>query len=111
MKGYKKVAALMGAYPELGIVSQFSTLNLQSLLYRQAELVSLQQDLHELEIADDRSSDAEKRTFSRDWNALSLADEEDENNEQWKLVLEIRDRLKDYSELIFASPVYLTLGY
>jgi hypothetical protein len=55
MKGYTKIAALMGKYPELGMISQFSSLNIQSLLYRQAELIGLQQDLHELEAAKDRS--------------------------------------------------------
>lgn len=88
----------MGKYPELGMVSQFSSLNIQTLLYRQAEIISLQQDLQELEDSSDRSPDEEKRKFSRDWNALSSAEEKDGSDEQWKLVLLIRERLKEYSE-------------
>lgn len=106
MKGYKKIATLMGNYPELGMVSQFSSLNIQSLLYRQAELISLQQDLQELVDSSDRSSDEEKREFSRDWNALSSANEKDGSDEQWRLVLLIRERLKAYSEF---CPVFSDL--
>ncbi|PMD16822.1 hypothetical protein NA56DRAFT_579789 [Hyaloscypha hepaticicola] len=103
MKGYKKIAALMGKYPELGMVSQFSFLNIQSLLYRQAELIGLQQDLHELEAANDRSQDEEKRLFSRDWYALSSAEEHDGSDEQWRLVLLIREKLKEYSKFTPAT--------
>lgn len=103
MKGYKKIAALMGKYPGLGMVSQFSFLNIQSLLYRQAELIGLQQDLHELEAANDRSQDEEKRLFSRDWYALSSAEEHDGSDEQWRLVLLIREKLKEYSKFTPAT--------
>jgi hypothetical protein len=89
----------MGKYPELGMVSQFSSLNIQSLLYRQAELIGLQQDLHEFEVANDRSQDEEKRLFSRDWYALSSAEERDGSEEQWILVLLIREKLKEYSKI------------
>ena len=104
MKGYKKIAALMGKYPELGMVSQFSSLNIQSLLYRQAELIGLQQDLHELEVANDRSQDEEKTLFSRDWYALSSAEAHDGSDEQWRLVLLIREKLKEYSKFVPAIP-------
>ena len=103
MKVYKKIAALMGKYPELGMVSQFSSLNIQSLLYRQAELIGLQQDLHELEVANDRSQDEEKRLFSRDWYALSSAEERDGSDEQWRLVLLIREKLKEYSKFFLRA--------
>jgi hypothetical protein len=98
MKGYKKIAALMGKYPELGMVSRFSSLNIQSLLYRQAELIGLQQDLHELEVNNDKSPYTVKASFSRNYLALSSAEEYDGSYEQWKLVLEIREKLKEYSK-------------
>lgn len=87
MKGYKKIATLMGKYPELGMVSQMSSLNIQSLLYRQAELIDLQKDLQELEIENEESQDGERRLFSTDWWALSSAKEDDGSDAQWKLVL------------------------
>jgi hypothetical protein len=98
MKGYKKIATLMGKYPELGTVSRFSSLNIQNLLYMQAELIGLQQDLHELETVNDRSPDEVKASFSRNWLALKSAQEHDGSDEQWKLVLLIREKLKEYSE-------------
>jgi hypothetical protein len=97
MKGYNKIAALMGKYPESAIISQFSQLNIQNLLYLQAEIIELQQDLRELEEANDRSPDAKRAAFSTNWSDLSSADEKDGSNEQWLLMLTIREKLKEYS--------------
>ena len=44
----------MGRYPESAIIPQFSELNIQNILYLQAELIGLQKDLRELEDANDR---------------------------------------------------------
>lgn len=88
----------MGKYPELGTVSRFSSLNIQNLLYMQAELIGLQQDLHEIETVNDRSPDEVKSSFSRNWLALRSAEEHEGSDEQWKLVLLIREKLKEYSE-------------
>ena len=65
MKGYNKIAALMGKYPESAIVSQFSDLNIQNILYLQAEIIQLRKDLRELEDANDRSLEPAKASFSR----------------------------------------------
>jgi hypothetical protein len=97
MKGYNKIAALMGRYPESAIISQFSELNIQNLLYLQAELIGLQKDLRELEDANDRSSDPERSAYSRNWDALSSAKKEGGSNEQWKLMQLINVKLKEYS--------------
>jgi len=99
MKGYAKIAALMGKYPESSFISQFSALNIQDLLYRQAELIGLQQNLRRLEESNDYSNDDEKARFATDWFALSSADgHEKGGSEQWELVLEIRQKLKEYSK-------------
>jgi hypothetical protein len=97
MKGYNKIAALMGKYPESAIISQFSELNIQNLLYLQAEIIGLQQDLRVLEEANDRSPDTKRAAFSTNWSVLSSADEKDGSDEQWLLVLTIREKLKEYS--------------
>jgi hypothetical protein len=101
MKGYNKIAALMGLYPESAIICQFSELNIQNILYLQAELIGLHKDLRELEDANDRSLDRERSSFSRNWDALSSAKKEDGSDEQWKLVLSIRNKLKEYSMYSF----------
>ena len=105
MKGYTKLAALMGKYPNVGMVSQFSALNIQSLLYMQAEVAELQQELHELEIENDRSENSDRVRFSRSWKLLSSGEPSDGSDEQWKLVLLIREKFKQYSErYCFSSP-------
>jgi hypothetical protein len=98
MKGYTKIAALMGKYPNLGMVSQFSSLNIQNLLYMQAELAELQQQLHELQVYNDRSENPNMARFSRSWVLMSSAEADEESNEQWKVALLIREKLKQYSE-------------
>jgi hypothetical protein len=97
MKGYNKIAALMGRYPESAIVSQFSDLNILNILYLQAEIIGLRKDLRELEDANDRSQEPARASFSRNWYELSSAEEINGSDEQWKLVLLIREKLKEYS--------------
>lgn len=48
MNGYAKVAHLMAKYEEFAILKRFKALNYQSLLYRQAEITCLQEDLEKL---------------------------------------------------------------
>ncbi len=43
--GYTALALLMGRVPEVAIFRRFSTLNARNLLYLQAELVQLEDDL------------------------------------------------------------------
>ncbi|TGO53179.1 hypothetical protein BCON_0128g00060 [Botryotinia convoluta] len=101
MRGYNEIASFMSRYPESVIVSRFSELNIQNIIYLQAEIFGLQKDLKELEDASDRSPDAGRAKFSRDWFEFSTADEVDGSEEQWKLVLKIREKLKEYNEAIF----------
>ena len=96
MEGYAKLASLMGAYPEVAILRRFGALNAQNLLYLQAELVALEANLRACE-SQDRSR-PERSAFSKDWYTLSqsaLADEE--SGDQWRTVLKIRKRLRQYS--------------
>lgn len=125
MEGYTKIATLMGAYPEVAIFRRFAALNTQNLLYLQAELIHLESRLRRLENADQQSGDRQRQLLSFDWYKLStFVDEpkavdpipqdqasvcgskvsgnskEDESvgSERWTLVLEIRAKLKEYSE-------------
>jgi hypothetical protein len=43
----------MGRYPESAVISRFSELNIQILLYPQVEIIALQENLRELEKAND----------------------------------------------------------
>ena len=55
MTPYSGPAALMATYPETIILRTFSELNKKNLLYYQAEVVSLERELQEIEEEDQRS--------------------------------------------------------
>jgi hypothetical protein len=46
LEGYRKVATLMGTYSEFAILRSFHTLNMQNLLYLQAEITHLEAKMH-----------------------------------------------------------------
>jgi len=71
MEGYTKLAALMGAYPEVAIVRRFAALQMQRILYLQAELVDLESQLRDIEEGDRLSGDEERQDCAFDWLALS----------------------------------------
>lgn len=97
MDGYAKVARLMSRYEEFAILKRFKTLNYQDLLYRQAEITYLQEDLEKL--ADRDSTDQARQSYVKDWWALAhTATEQDEGSEQWRKIQQIRKKLDEYSE-------------
>ncbi|KAF2094721.1 hypothetical protein NA57DRAFT_45802 [Rhizodiscina lignyota] len=109
MKGYTKIAALMSQYPESAIVKRFSDLNIQNILYLQAELVGLQQDLRRCEAENETSRDVEKEQLLLDWYTLSSTRDGEEDNEQWQLALRIREKLKEYDEAVVRYSQMLSL--
>lgn len=129
MSGYNKLAALMGAYPEVAIFRRFAALNAQNILHFQAEIVDLEITLREYESADDNSDDPARSRLGRNWYALSrsvraISPKTSEGDppivptasgvpeirdpggqlpchsasRQYSIILELRSRLKDYSE-------------
>ena len=103
MEGYAKLASLMGSHPEVAILRRFATLNAQNLLYLQAELVALENDLQSIAAEDCASGDPHRTIYSRDWYTLSQSENRTAGDKragkQWQTVLSIRDKLKDYSNL------------
>lgn len=101
MEGYAKLASLMGAHPEVAILRRFGALNTQNLLYLQAELVALENDLRQFSHEDSTSQDPNRELYSRDWYSLSMSKSDANNCEgvgnQFRVVLMIRDKLKEYS--------------
>lgn len=85
--------------PETAIFRRFGFLNAQNLLYMQAELVSLENQLRRLQAEDAEAGSAVRSRYAENWFYLSTATTEDGgNDEQWELMKEIRSKLKDYSE-------------
>ncbi|KAB2573310.1 hypothetical protein DBV05_g8034 [Lasiodiplodia theobromae] len=90
----------MGDIPETAIFRRFGFLNAQNLLYMQAELVNLEDRLRRVQARDARASGS-REWYAKNWFFLGHPeDQEDGDDEQWELVKEIRERLKEYNETI-----------
>jgi hypothetical protein len=94
MEGYAKVAQFMGTHDEFAILRRFNALNMQSLLLLQAEIAHLEADLHKVAASDVK--DEARSYYAHDWWSLSQG-EGDDDLEQWHTVLEIREKLDQYS--------------
>jgi hypothetical protein len=99
MEGYAKVAQLMGRHPELAIIRKFKRANLQNLLYLQAEITFIEEELRQIENRDIRHGQ-QRGNFAHDWWFLANADTS-EDNEQWSKALQLRGKLEQYSGLPF----------
>ncbi|KAF2195547.1 hypothetical protein K469DRAFT_616292 [Zopfia rhizophila CBS 207.26] len=97
MEGYAKIAALMGTHPEFAIVRSFRALNIQNMLYLQAEITHLEAQLRRL-VEDDFAS-GNRPHHAHDWWTLSQRDEVDDAS-QWEAVLKIREKLEKYNDAL-----------
>jgi len=95
MEGYAHAASFMHQNSETAIFRHFGRLSIQNLLYLQAELVELEHELGELVDKDKRSRHPNSQYYARDWWFLANS-ERDGDDSQWKKVLEIRTKLKEY---------------
>lgn len=92
-RGYRGLAGFIG--PQLhegtGVFKRFKNLNTLNLLYMQAELMSLEQELKVLAYIDTRHP--HRQAF-----ATSVRDlKQSPDNPQWSKILEVRNMLKTYS--------------
>ena len=94
MEGYAKVARFMGRHTEFALFRRFRALNMQNLLYLQAEIIHLEADLYKLASEDIRHG--KRQNHAHDWWSLSQG-ESDGDTEQWELMLELREKLEKYS--------------
>ena len=103
-RGFHKLASMMGEQPEYAVLRRFGALNVQNLLYYQAELAELEVKLNNAVEADYASGDPDRVLYDRFWKAL-MASETDANGnpEQLNTVRAIRRTLKEYSKLHRAS--------
>lgn len=61
MGSYNKLSKFMGSWPEVAIFRRFGALNAQNLLFMQAELVRLEDELQSIREDDEQSTDLEKK--------------------------------------------------
>lgn len=100
--GYPRLAGQMGRLPQLGVFRRFGALNMRSLLYYQAELAQIEQDLIQTELEDARNTQDLQGDYCGNWADLSgsTTDHNQEfSGEQWELVLKMRKLLKEYSKI------------
>lgn len=104
--GYDQVAQFMSAHDEFAILRRFRALNMKNLLYLQAEILHLEEDLSELATRDTESPG--RRYHGRDW--WSLANGQDEGDrEQWAKVLHLREKLATYNDAVLKQAQFARL--
>lgn len=96
--GYGKVAELMSAHDEFAVLRRFRHLNIKNLLYIQAEIAHLEEELRELAGRD--SADPELRFHGRDWWSLANGGDKGSSQEHWRKVLQLRERLGLYNDAV-----------
>jgi len=97
MAGYSRLAALMRNRHDLAIFRQFSDLNVKNLLYMQGELVRLEVELEMMASENKNSRDLEKADFEKSVTTMIGPHRAEDGHKHWAKVLEIREKLKDYS--------------
>ncbi|ORY12689.1 hypothetical protein BCR34DRAFT_482138 [Clohesyomyces aquaticus] len=108
MEGYSKVACLMSTYPEFAILRSFRGLNMQNLLYLQAEITHLEAELRH-QAAEDIAS-CKRPDQEHDWWSLTQG-HEDGDARQWSIVLKIREKLDKYNEALLRQSAILGLDH
>jgi hypothetical protein len=94
MAGYERLSRLIGTYPELAIYRKFSILCAKMLLYKQAELQHLENELRI--IAQNDARDSRKSVYTVSWEAMNEASENGGDDLQKQKILEIDRKLDKY---------------
>lgn len=114
VSGYPHLAATMARHPAMPMFRTFSVLKIKSILYYQAELAHLGEELSDIEEEDRRCADAPRRGLSADFYAFQNAGmtqhprpvgttppptPKEAKTRQWRLVCKIRSVLESYREI------------
>jgi hypothetical protein len=98
VQGYRKLAEYMGENPNFAIFRRFGQLNALNLLYLQAELAEMEQLLSAQAAADRASPSVYTQNRALWFKALSFEEKPPVGHcKQWRLMLRIREVLKEYS--------------
>ena len=92
----------MSNHDDLGIFRRFGTLNAQNLLYLQAEMHALEWKIQTQFDEDLISTEKERKYYAFDWVTMDRVYEEStdktsDENAQMRLVLKLREKIKEYS--------------
>ncbi|KAJ3555625.1 hypothetical protein NPX13_g10319 [Xylaria arbuscula] len=109
--GYPRLAALMGAHPDMTAFRRFAYLNYLNLLYLQAELTGLENGLKKQAEADATSEHPENSIYHKDWQTLKESTKTQCGRPtQWHIFLQVRDKLKEYNQAISLQHRIAKLG-
>ncbi|KAF2441969.1 hypothetical protein P171DRAFT_366077 [Karstenula rhodostoma CBS 690.94] len=98
-KGYPMLAAQIEKRPELAMFRRFGGLNAENLLYLQAELVLLEDELRKQQAEDHSSSVEAKAKYALNWYHLRNS-RNNGDSKQLDLVHRIRETLWQYNEAL-----------
>jgi hypothetical protein len=103
IEGYDKLAAFVAFDKGLSIFRRFSKLNVKNILYLQAEIVNLENELKDI-IEEDKDPADPANQSKKDFpcSVWHLKDSQDEQPIQWKKFIELRALLNEYSKNIIS---------
>ena len=112
IQGYPRLACHFASMPETASYRNFTDMGHLVLLYKQAQLVELEESLNKQMIADSKAADERRRLFAVDWIYMrqvareerNLASEErdhrlEELQKQSKLMDSLSGALKEYCKV------------
>jgi len=109
MGNYVDLCSMMSKHPDVFILRAFSGLNVRNLLYYQAELLHLEQELQEIESEDQSCEESPRKRYAGDWKSLGITSIDrpamdgtgtkasPRDSLQWQTFLKIREVLTKYS--------------
>ncbi|KAI4263110.1 MAG: hypothetical protein L6R42_001733 [Xanthoria sp. 1 TBL-2021] len=105
MGDYTKLASMMANHAEAAIFRRFDTLNIKNLLYMQAELVDLEDQLYDIESQDKKSRNRNKVLFSSSVQTLRKS-ASTRDNDQWMKYKKVQEKMHAYNDALLQ---YLSL--
>jgi hypothetical protein len=99
MPGYDELATLFGKNDDLAMVRRFGVLNAKLLLYMQAELLLIEDQLREQVMVDLASTNPEGKQFATYWKALNDAPDDGFGSWQKQKVSAAKSKMEEYCKL------------
>src|SRR2546429_531863 len=90
LKGYPKLATLIGEFPDVAIFRRFGTLTMLNLMRLQAELIEIEEDLRLKQLQDDAAGQATEKysTIFSTLNKSKMSKEGDKDHPTQLALLE-----------------------
>jgi uncharacterized protein DUF6594 len=106
LKGYPKLAALMGEFPDIAIFRRFGTLTMLNLMRLQAELIEIEEDLRLKQLQDDVAGQATEKysTIFSTLNKSKTSSKEGDEDHPTQLALLESSRVKLIEYRLYPNP-------